>query len=152
MARKLTSPIFLKVNVFFKKIVSNDEIINNEIYKYLKANYISLSMFLKPTDVRSVVQGENVKYVVRFSADGVDYVNKNNVFPKLNDFLATKFCSSFIGSAELKEEEEVIDLSSEEVFEAQKEKVEHRTIKVKDVVVIDSFDMGDLAIYIEDAD
>ena len=152
LARKLTSPVFLKVNVYFKKIVSNDEIINNEIYKYLKENYPSLSMFLKPTDVRSQVLGENVKYVVRLSADGVDYVSKNNVFYKLNGFLATKFCSTFLGSTELKEEEEIIDLTSVEVFEAQKQKVEYRTIKVKDVVVIDSFDMGDTAFYIEDAE
>lgn len=152
LARKLTSQLFLKVNVIFKKIVSNDELINNEIFKFLKENYISLSMFLKITDIRSTVMGDNVKYVVRFSADGVEYVNKNNVFAKLNDFLETKFCSNFFGSTELKQVEETIDLSSDEVFEAVKQKVEHRTIKVENVVVIDSFDMGDLAYYIEDAE
>ena len=40
---------------------------------------------------------------------------------------------------------------SEEVYIGELQKIEHRTIKVKDVVVIDDENMGDIAVYIEDA-
>ena len=34
-AEKITSPVFSTVQISVKKIVSNDELINNEIYKFL---------------------------------------------------------------------------------------------------------------------
>lgn len=151
LARKYTSEVFSKVNVYFNKIVCNDELINNEIYKYINTHHPSVSIFLKQTDVRSVVQENLVKYVVKLTADGADYMTKSGAFVKLNTYLSTKFCSDFIGSAEIKEAEETIDILSDEVYLDQIEKVEYRTIKVKDVVVLDDFTMGNTAVYIEDA-
>ena len=34
-AEKITSPVFTEVQVSVKKIVSNDELVNNEIFKFL---------------------------------------------------------------------------------------------------------------------
>lgn len=148
---KITPPAFRTVEIGVRKIVSNDELINSEIYKYLSKNYPSISIFLKTTDVISTVFGNIVKYVIRLTADGVDYVQKNGVIGKLNDYLSTKFCSDFAGSTEVKEAEETVSLLSEEVFAGELEKIEHRTIRVKDVVVIDDASIGDMAQYIEDA-
>lgn len=150
-AEKITSPAFNSVKVSVKKIVSNDELINVEIYKFLTEKYPSISIFLKSTDVRSSVVGSLVKYVLRLTKDGVDYVNKNGVLLKLNEYLEKKFCSDFVGGTEEKQSDETISLLSEEVYASELQKIEHRTIKVKDVVVIDDENMGDLALYIEDA-
>ena len=150
-AEKITSPAFSSVHISVKKIVSNDELINVEIYKYLSENYPSISIFLKPTDVYSTVVGSLVKYVLKLTKDGADYVVKNGALNKLNDFLEKRFCSDFVGSTEIKAEDETISLLSEEVYAGELQKIEHRTIKVKDVVVIDDINMGDLAVYIEDA-
>ena len=150
-AEKITSPAFSTVEVFVKKIVSNDQLVNVEIYNYINANYPSLSIFLKPTDVRSVVVGNMVKYTVRLTKDGAEYVTKNGALNKLNEFLEKRFCSDFVGATEIKEAEETVSLLSEEVYADELQKIEHRTIRVNDVVVIDDENMGDLAVYIEDA-
>ncbi|MBQ9104426.1 MAG: ribonuclease H-like domain-containing protein [Clostridia bacterium] len=148
---KITSPAFKSVSITVKKIVSNDELINNEIFNYLKKGYPSVAIFLKQSDVRSTVFGDNVKYVIRFSKDNADYIKKNGVLITLNEYLATKFCSEFIGDIEIKENEEHIDLTSQDVFESELEKIQRRTIKVLDPVVIDDLTMGNIAFYIEDS-
>ncbi|MBE7087722.1 MAG: hypothetical protein E7369_05440 [Clostridiales bacterium] len=150
-AEKITARVFRAVEVTVTKIVSNDQLVDNEIFNYLNSSYPSISIFLKPTDIRSGIYGNLVKYVIKLTKDGVDYAVKNGLINKLNNFLATKFCSDFAGSLEEKEADESISLLSEEVYESQLQKIEHRTIKVSDVVCIDEFDMGDLALYIEDA-
>ena len=150
-AEKITPPAFSSVEITIKKIVSNDELINREIFKYLSENYPSISIFLKPTDIISTVVGKLVKYVLRLTKDGAEYVVKNGAINKLNEHLSRKFCSDFVGSTDIKEAEESISLLSEEVYESELQKIEHRTIKVKDVVIIDDENMGDTALYIEDA-
>ena len=148
---KITAPIFRNISVSVKKIVSNDELVDNEIFKYISANYPSMSIFLKPTDIRSAIVGDMVKYTVKMTKDGVDYFTKSGVLSKLNEYLSTKFCSDFAGSLEVKEIDETISLLSEEVYESELQKIEHRTIKVLDVVVVDDHTIGDTALYIEDA-
>ena len=150
-AEKITSPVFSLVQVSVKKIVSNDELINSEIFKFLNENYPSVSIFLKQTDIISTVVGNLVKYVLRLTKDGAEYVTKNGAMNKLNEYLSKRFCSDFVGSTDIKEADEAISLLSEEVYESELQKIEHRTIKVKDVVVIDDENMGDTALYIEDA-
>ncbi len=150
-AEKITSPVFKTVEISVRKIVSNVELINNEIFKYLSSKYPSISIFLKPTDVISSVVGNLVKYTLRLTKDGAEYVTKNGAINKLNEHLSTCFCSDFAGSTDIKEAEESVSLLSEEVYTGELQKIEHRTIKVKDVVVIDDENMGDIAVYIEDA-
>ena len=150
-AEKISSPIFSVVQVSIKKIVSNDQLINTEIYRFLKDNYPSISIFLSPNDVISNVVGDLVKYTLRLTKDGAEYMTKNGAITKLNNHLARMFCSDFAGGTEIKEKDETLSLLSEEVFADELQKIEHRTIRVKDVVVIDDENMGDLALYIEDA-
>ena len=148
---QMTLPVFTEVAVVVKKIVSNDELINNAIYRYLKDNFTSISIFLKPTDVISTCVGNTVKYVLRLTKDGVEYVNVNGTIRKLNEYLSKNFCADFAGSTEEKEVEETVSLISEEVYATELKKIEHRSIKVEDVVVIDDDTIGDIATYIEDA-
>lgn len=150
-AEKITSPAFSQVEVTVKKIVSNDQLIITEIYRYLNKNYPSVSIFLKQTDIICTEVGDIVKYILRLTEDGADYVVKSGAINKLNAHLAKCFCSDFVGSTDIKEAEEIVDLLSDEVYASELQKIEHRTIKVKDVVVIDDENMGDLALYIEDA-
>ncbi len=150
-AERITLPAFTTVEISIKKIVSNDQLVNTEIFRYLNKNYPSISIFLKPTDIISTVVGNVVKYVLRLTKDGADYVIKNGAIAKLNEYLSKCFCSDFAGSTDIKEEEESISLLSEEVFESQLQKIEHRTIKVLDPLIIDDLHMGDVALYIEDA-
>lgn len=148
---KITLPAFTTVEISVKKIVSNDELINNEIFRFLSEKYPSVSIFLKPTDIICSIVGNVVKYVLRLTKDGAEYVTKNGAITKLNEHLSKCFCSDFAGSTEVKQAEESISLLSEEVYESELQKIEHRTIKVKDVLVIDDLHMGDVALYIEDA-
>lgn len=150
-ARRATLPVFTNVLVSIKKISTNDALVNYSIINFLKENYPSISIFLKDSDVRAVVVGDVVKYVLRLTADGIEYVQKNGVLTKLNAYLEKNYCSQFVGSLEEKEPEEDIDLTIPEVFEDQIKKVEHRTIKVPRVEIIDDATMGSIAIYIEDA-
>ena len=150
-AEKITSPTFAVVEVSVKKIVSNDQLVNTEIYRFLSQNYISISIFLKTTDVMSSVVGSVVKYTLRLSPDGAEYVTRNAILTKLNDHLSKMFCSDFVGTIDIKEEQESLSLLDDNVYREEIEKIEHRTIKVQDVVVIDDENIGDLALYIEDA-
>ncbi len=149
-AEKITLPVFTLVQISVSKIVSNDQLVNNAIFKYINENFPSISMFLKPTDVRSVVFGDAVKYTIRLSKDSSEYFVKSGAMRKLNEFLERNFCSSFVGDTDIKEESESINILEEEVFESQLQKIEHRTIKVKEIEIIDDLHLGDTALYIED--
>ena len=149
-AELITPPAFSAIDIKITKIVSHNELVNKEIYKYLKTNFPSISIFLSEADISSEVIGDLVKYTLRLTADGAEYVAKNKTLLKLNDYLERKFCSDFAGSVETKEIHEKIDLTDDTVFADQIEMVERRTIKVSDVVVIDDNDLGDTAYYIED--
>lgn len=149
-AEKITSPAFETVNVAIKKIACDSEIICKDIYEYLNANYPSVSIYLKTTDVSCAYQDGVVRYKIKLTADGVEYVQRNGALKKLNDFLGNRFCADFIASTEVKHVEETISLLSDEVYESELQKIEYRTIKVQDVVDIDDENMGDLAFYIED--
>lgn len=142
---------FRFVEITVKKIVSNEELVCGAIFNYLKENYPSVSIFLKPTDVVCANVGGVVKYTLRLSKDGADYVVKSGVIRKLNDFLGKNFCSDFAGNTEVKEADEMPDITDEVVFENELQRIEHRTIKVEDPIVIDDPMMGDIALYIEDA-
>lgn len=149
-AEKITSPVFFTVVVNVRKIVSNDELVARDIYKYLKENFISLSIFLKQSDISCDVYGDMVKYVLRLSSDGVEYAKKNGLIAKINAHLFHRFCSDFVGEIEEKEADETVNLLFDNVYEEELEKIEHRTIKVEDEVVIDDPEMGRVAEYIED--
>ncbi|MDY6367925.1 MAG: hypothetical protein SPL13_05385, partial [Clostridia bacterium] len=151
VARKATPQIFEKVNLYFTKIVSNDELINAEILKYISANFKSVAIGLKSTDVKSTVVGDKVKYVIKMTADEVEYFNRCNVFTKISDHLSKTFCSDFYGAYEIKEKEETESLLSDEIYREKIEKVSVRTIKVKNVYPIDDERPRDTATYIEDA-
>lgn len=150
-ARRVTLPIFTNVLITVKKVATNDALVNSTIIKFLRENYPSISIFLKDNDASSVVVGDVVKYVLRLTSDGVEYVAKNGILNKLNEHLEKNFCSNFAGSLEEKEVEEEIDLTEPEVFEKELRRVQHRTIKVPMVEIIDDLNMGDIAQYIEDA-
>ncbi len=142
---------FRSVEITVKKIVSDEALVGGAIFNFIKDNYPSIGMFLKPTDVVCAKVGDTVKYTLRLTKDGAEYVVKGGVIKKLNEFLGKNFCSDFAGNTEIKAAEETVDLSDEEVFESELSRIEHRTIKIQDPVVIDDPVMGDIALYIEDA-
>lgn len=147
---KITSPVFKNVVTKLTKVVSNTDLVNREIFKFINANYPSLSIFLKETDVYSTVFPEIVTYKLRLSPDGNEYVMKNGILSVINEHMARKFCNDFSGSVDIKEAEEIPEILTREVFESQLQKIEARTIKVSDEEVIDDKTIGDVASYIED--
>ncbi len=151
VVEEVTPPQFNSVQVLVNKIVSNAELINAEIYKFVTENYPSISIFLKPTDIVTAEVGELVKYVIKLTEDGAEYAQRGGVLKKINQHLSTRFCSEFAGSTQIKQAEETFSLLSDEVYYSQVEKIEHRTIQVQDVVVVDDVSMGSVALYIEDA-
>ena len=105
-AEKITLPAFNVVTVTVKKIASDVELICNAIMKFLTSNYPSISVFLKTTDLSCSVGESQVRYKIKFTKDVIEYIQRNNVFHKLNEYLGKNFCSEFIGSYEEKEQEE----------------------------------------------
>lgn len=150
VCEKNTARVFSSVAVNIKKIVANGDLVNQAIYKFLKDNYPSVSIFLDSDDVSSSVDGNLVKYKLRLTKDGAEYVVKNGAMKNLNEYLSKHFCSEFAGSTDIKPDNLSVNLLSEEVFAGELEKIEYRTIKVKDVAVIDDAVMGENAVYIED--
>lgn len=150
-AEEITPPAFKTVTVSIKKIVGDPELVSVEIYRYLTENYPSVSIFLKPTDVVTSEVGGVIKYVLRLTKDGADYALRAGIIKKLNDYLGTRFCAEFAGGTDIKENEETLSLLSDDVYESQVQKIEHRTIRIEDEEIIDDPSMGDLAVYIEDA-
>lgn len=147
---KITLPAFREVTVSIKKISCDSELISNAVYKFLNSKYPSISIFLKTTDISCSVGEGEVRYTLKLTKDGIDYVQRNGVFKILNEYLGKNFCAEFLGTAEEKEAEESVSLLDEEVYMSQLQKIEHRTIRVKDVVIVDDLHMGNLAIYLED--
>lgn len=145
-----TSRAFSSVSVNITKIVSNGELVNRAAYNFLKENYPSISIFLEQDDISSVTDGDIVRYKLRLTKDGAEYVAKNGAMKKLNDYLSKHFCSEFAGATEIKAEELAVNLLSEDVFEGELQKIEYRTVKVKEVTVIDDETIGFNAVYIED--
>ncbi|MBQ7348509.1 MAG: hypothetical protein IJW47_00800, partial [Clostridia bacterium] len=150
-AELISPPVFSAVKIIVKKIVSNAELINTEIFRFITENYPSLSIFLKPTDVVTAEVGDVVKYVLKLTEDGVEYALRGGVIKKLNEFLSKRFCSEFAGSTQIKQADETVSLLSDEVYYEEVRKIEHRTIKVNDMVVVDDVTMDTVALYIEDA-
>ncbi len=148
---KISPPAFQRVKIVVKKIVSTKDLVSVEIFKYINDNFPSIAIFVKPTDVITTEVGDVVKYVLRLDKDSANYATRGGVIRKINEHLSRNFCSNFVGSTEIKELEETVDLLKDEVFNYEIQKVEHRTIKVQNVVVIDDRAMGDVALYIEDA-
>ena len=149
-AEKITSPAFKSVGVTVKKIACDSQLICMAIQKYLNENYPSIAIFLKETDLSCQVGDRQVRYNIKLTKDSIDYFSKNGVFRKINDHLSKNFCSDFSGAFEEKEAEESISLLTDEVYISELQKIEHRTIKVEDVVIVDDLHMGNLAVYIED--
>ncbi len=150
-AEKITGPVFDAVQISIKKISCDSELICKEIFRFLTTNFPSISIFLKTTDVSCSVKDGQARYNVKLTADGVEYANRNGTIRKLSQHLSRNFCADFIGSCEAKQIEQNISLDSTDVYESQLQKIEHRTIKVSEVVIIDDATMGDTALYIEDA-
>ena len=150
VCEKNTSRAFSSVAINIVKIVSNGELIERAAYKFLKENYPSVSIFMEQEDITATTDNNLVKYKLRLTKDGAEYVVKNGALKKLNEFLSKNFCSEFAGSTEIKPDNLSVNLLSEEVFEGELEKIEYRTIKVSGVTVIDDALMGDAAVYIED--
>lgn len=149
-ARSLTSQAFEKVFVNVSKIVANGELVEKAAFNFLKANYPSVSIFLAEDDIVAENVGDFVKIILKLTKDGADYVTKNGAMKKLCEHLSKNFCSEFVGAVDIKSESLAVDLLSEEVFEGELEKIEYRTIKVKDMIVVDDAVMPENAVYIED--
>ena len=151
VARKLTPETFEKVNVNFIKIVSNEELINAEIFRFIGENYPSLAVMLKSTDIVSAVSDGSVKYFLRLTPEGAEYFSRFKCTDKISAALSKKFCSDFFGGYEIKEKEETESLLTDTVYASRLEKVTYRTIKVGGILPIDDPSVGDTAVYIEDA-
>ncbi len=148
---EITPSVFNSVKVQIKKIVADEGLISNEIYNFLDKNFTSLTIFLKPCDISSTVKENSVTYTLKLSADGIAYVEENQTLKKISAYLEKTFCADFFGKVVLKDKEETIDLLDSAVLEEEIERVEHRTIKINEVMPIDDISMGNIATYIEDA-
>ncbi|MCQ2387230.1 MAG: hypothetical protein MJ066_02140 [Clostridia bacterium] len=146
----MTSRTFLKVHIKVDKIVSDPELINFKILEYVRINHPSVSIFLSSEDVESRVEGDKIFYKIKLTEGFVDTFRTHGGLKNLDRYLSTEFCSDVIGAVESKKDEELPDLTQEEVYISELQKVSYRTINVSDIVVIDDIYMPSVARYIED--
>ncbi len=149
--KKIAGSGFNEVNVLIKKKANDVQLISNDILQFLSDKFPSFSASMKSTDVICTDMGEVVKFVLRLTESTADYVLKGGILTKIKEHLEKKFCAVFAGGIDVKEKTESVSLLNEEVFAEEIQKIEHRTIKVKEVVVVDDEGIGNIAEYIEDA-
>ena len=85
-AEKITLPAFKVVVVSVKKISCDSEILCKDIYEFLSTNYPSVSIYLKTTDLSCKYEEGVVRYNVKLTKDGVEYVQRNGTLKKLNAY------------------------------------------------------------------
>ena len=72
-----TPSYFLSVRVEVRKIVSDAELVQNEIFSIITLNFPSLLFDFKKEDIMVTPYGESVKYTLSMIASSVAYCEKN---------------------------------------------------------------------------
>ena len=144
---------FRSVSFSVRKIVSDKELIERRIVRFARENYPSVCSGLKESDVSVDIIGENVRYMLSLSPSAADYFKANGAFERINADLDRNFCDNFSGLCTVRECAEDDALPEDSVMRlGDVERVEHRAIRVTDVIPIDDAEQpADTAVYIEDA-
>jgi len=146
-----TPSYFLSVRVEVRKIVSDAELVQNEIFSIITLNFPSLLFDFKKEDIMVTPYGESVKYTLSMIASSVAYCEKNRTINVINNKLEHSFCDDFIGELKVKDATESTELVSTTVGYDDLQTIQRRIITVTDVGVIDEVRVTDVAYYIADA-
>lgn len=129
---------FRSVSFSVRKIVSDKELIERRIVRFARENYPSVCSGLKESDVSVDIIGENVRYMLSLSPSAADYFKANGAFERINADLDRNFCDNFSGLCTVRECAEDDALPEDSVMRlGDVERVEHRAIRVTDVIPID---------------
>ncbi len=146
-----TPTYFSSVKVEVRKIVSDAELVQNEIFSIISLNFPSLLFDFSKKDIAVTEYGGSVKYTLSLIPSSVAYCEKNRTINAINNKLEHSFCDDFIGELKVKESVENTDLVETVIGFNDLQTVQRRIITVSEVGVIDEVRTTDVAYYIADA-
>ena len=149
-------PKSIKIETEFIKQVCDADILKNTVFNFIKENYLSVSSFIKITDISVKTVEETFVYDVRAGENGYKYFEENSFLTKLNDYLNNNFCEMFKGKLTLTDEkinaQEILSKAAKmELFDLD-EPMKRRVFKFCDVVDIDGELTDEYALYMADCD
>lgn len=144
---------FHGVSVEIKKIVTDKELIEDFIHRFIVERYRSISHAVFREDITAETSGEVSRYVIRATESTAQYFERNRVLSEINEELCLNFCGLFSGEIVPKQATDNAKeiLSSYVETACNIEEITYRTLKVNGVVEIDDATKKDVAVYIADA-
>lgn len=142
---------FRSVQAVISKVVADEDLVKNAIYRYIEKCYPSLTYDFTKDDIFAEGANGIFRYTLRMIPSSCAYVKGNGTLKELDAYLERNFCDSFAGATEEKEQKEHVELSTGAVRLSALSAIDKRVIKVSDVTVVDDPSATDSAIYIEDS-
>ncbi len=144
---------FKECRVNVAKIVADPELVVNEIFRYLKSDFMSVANSVTKDNVSAFPPNDGrCEYVLKVDDDVYGYFRSNNVTDKISAHLYENFCCLFHGEVEnLGRTEANADILKQKVNSSDFETIKCRTLKVFDPVKIWGDDIDGTAIYAADA-
>ncbi|PWM70984.1 MAG: hypothetical protein DBX59_09725 [Bacillota bacterium] len=142
---------FRFVQTVISKVVADEELVRNAVYKFIERSFPSLTFDFSKEDISAEGANGLFRYKLRMIPASCAYVKGNGTLKQIDAYLERNFCDSFAGEAEEKEQKEHVELSAGEIRLSSLSVIDKRAIRVSDVVVIDDATAADTAVYIEDS-
>ncbi len=146
-----TPKVFKTVEIDVAKIVTDSELVVNEIYAFVKNHFPSVSMWFEKSDIYIEEMGMTIRYTLSLAQDAKEYFESNYIMRIINEHLFNSFCSTFIGDIKIKKLGKKFELDAHDVYISSIENIKARTFTVSDVVGLDDKDPPTVATYMADA-
>ena len=146
-----TPKVFKTVEIDIAKIVTDSELVVNEIYAFVKNHFPSISMWFEKSDIVVEEMGMTIRYSLSLAQDAKEYFESNSILRIINDHLFNSFCSTFVGDIKIKKLGKKFELDAHDVYISAIENIKARTFTVSEVVSIDDKTPPTVATYMADA-
>ncbi len=141
---------FRGVEVNVGKVVADEELVVSAVREYLGRAQSSVLPYVSKEDVSAAVGEDTVKYILNLTPHIASYFAQNAVLEKLNRYLERNFCNIFSGEIlnDKQDQSEPLELGNTIAFAP--EKIQIRSIFIKNVTPIDDKQMPSFAAYMAD--
>lgn len=141
---------FKGVEVEVSKVVADQELVVRAVRAYLSDAQSSVLPYIAKEDVAAAVGEETIKYSLNLTPHIASYFTQNSVVEKLNRFLERNFCNFFSGEIINEKNDESKPFHLDNTISFAPEKIQIRSIFIKDIIPIDDKGMSSTAVYMAD--
>ena len=143
---------FCKPCVRIKKSVCDEVIAKNAALEYVKGEYPVLTGRFNAGDLSAEKKGDEITFTVCAEQEVCDYLKNKNFFDGLKNFLAKRYCESFVFAyAPRDDSDDGYDIEPQKVDYSRLEEIPLRKLKVTSVTRLFDNNDTDEALYIADA-